>query len=86
MEDLRERQENEITVLKSIYLDECVEIKDEKKAIIDNKKKQQSPVDSATILKITLHPQNSQSQNNFDRESYVQIDLKIKIVSNYPNE
>ena len=91
MDDIRERQENEINVIKSIYLDDCIELKDEpKKHAIDGKKKQQSPVaetaTNAPVLRITLNPQNSQSQSNFDQEAHVKVILKIKLTPNYPNE
>ena len=76
MEDLRERQENEVCALKSIYLNECVDVRENPKA-----KRQQT---DNPVPKITLHPQNSDSQVN--RELYVQIDLKIKMTPNYPNE
>ena len=91
MDDIRERQENEIYVIKSIYLDDCIELKDEpKKHAIDSKKKQ-SPVAAETgtnapLLRITLNPQNSQSQSNFDQEAHVKVILKIKLTPNYPNE
>ena len=81
MDDLRELQENEVTVLKSIYLNECVDVREEVAAGKSNKRQQNNDYPT---LRITLHPQNSDSQVN--REQYVQIDLKVKMTPGYPNE
>ena len=91
MENLREIQENEITVLKSIFCNNIVDLRDEanKQAVNNSKEKvkqQQSATkaDNDPVICITLFPQSSQSQH--DRDIYVQIDLKIKFTANYPNE
>lgn len=92
MENLREIQENEITVLKSIFCNNIVDLRDEanKQAVQNSNKekvKQQQngiKADNDPIICITLFPQSSQSQH--DREIYVKIDLKIKFTPNYPNE
>jgi len=92
MENLRETQENEITVLKSIFCNNIVDLRDEanKQTVNNNNKekvKQQpstTKTDNDPIISITLFPQSSQSQH--DRDIFVQIDLKIKFTPNYPNE
>jgi hypothetical protein len=75
MEDLLERQENEINVLKSIYPNDFVDLREDVK-LNANK--------TNNLVRITLYPQKSQSQDN--REHYVQVDLRLKIRQNYPNE
>lgn len=87
MEDLRERQDNEIIVLKSIYLDDLKDLTHQATA----KKKQSSPLLAnndfvPSILLITLKPQSSQSQCDIDCQQYVTIDLRVKLTENYPNE
>jgi hypothetical protein len=87
-EDLLERQENEINVLKSIYLNDLVDLTNELN--LNNKKKQQSPVlanaNPSPVIRISLKPQNSESQCEAVNEQHVKIDLKIKLPANYPNE
>lgn len=86
-EDLFERQENEINVLKSIYLNDLVDLTHEYQ--VTNKKKQQSPPNNANpppVIRISLRPQNSESQCNLDQDQHVKIDLKVKLPANYPNE
>ena len=86
-EDLLERQENEINVLKSIYLNDLVDLTHEYHGT--NKKKQQSPVNNANpppVIRISLKPQNSESQCHLDQEQHVKIDLKVKLPVKYPNE
>ena len=94
MDDLRERQDNEIIVLKSIYLDDLKDLTNQHQQS-ERKKKQQSPVAATaaanndfvpTVLLITLKPQSSQSQCDIDCEQYVKIDLRVKLTENYPNE
>ena len=87
-ENLKERQENEISVLKSIYLDDLVDLTNEHPAP-GKKAKQQSPSSDQTpptIIRITLYPQNSESQCDIERECHVKIDLRVKLTPNYPNE
>ena len=75
MDDLLERQENEINVLKSIYPNDFVDLRDDVKF---------NPNKTNNLVKVTLYPQKSQSQDN--REHFVQVDLRLKISQNYPNE
>ena len=98
MENLRERQENEIIALQSIFCNEFEDLRHEKKSQTIQSKRvnsQNSLLNNGTdaanttagnvpIVRITLFPQNSQSQD--DRHLYVQIDLKVKFTPNYPNE
>jgi hypothetical protein len=81
MENIRERQENEISVLKSIFWNHFTDLREEQQ--IQNAKKTTTDLNTP-IFRITLFPQNSQSQD--DRQLYVQIDLKVKLTPNYPNE
>lgn len=82
MENLYERQQNEIVALKSIFCNNIIDLRDEIKEKHHNKK---STINNdLPVLCITLYPQNSQSQVN--RQVYVQVDLKIKLPQNYPNE
>jgi len=86
-EDLKERQENEITVLKHIFLEELFDLTNE--PITNKKAKQQSPGNDQpppTVIRITLHPKNSESQCEIERECHVKIDLRVKLTPNYPNE
>lgn len=87
-EDLKERQENEVIVLKSIYLDDLVDLTNEQQNT-HYKKKQQSPLNNdilPPVIRITLKPQNSESQCDVERHLFVKIDMKVKITPNYPNE
>ena len=87
-EDLKERQENEITVLKSIYLDDLLDLTNEPPTA-NKKAKQQSPSNDQappTVIRITLHPQNSESHCDIEHECHVKIDLRVKLTPNYPNE
>jgi hypothetical protein len=99
MENLRERQENEIIALKSIFWNDFEDLRNEKKTQVVKEAKrgnQNIPMNSnleactnfvlqnVPLVRITLFPQNSQSQD--DRHFYVQIDLKVKFTPNYPNE
>ena len=79
MDDLLERQENEITVLKSIYANDFFDLREEPNV---NKATNNS---NSNLVRIRLYPQKSQSQDH-RYDFYVQIDLKLKIVPNYPNE
>jgi hypothetical protein len=82
MENLFERQQNEIVALKSIFCNNIKDLRDEIKEKHHNKKSANN--NDLPVLSITLYPQNSQSQVN--RQVYVHIDLKIKLPQNYPNE
>ncbi len=76
--EIRERQENEICVLKSIYEDNFIDLK------TDTTNTSNKP-----NFKIILHPLNSQSQadlNNEHKQQYVQIEIKVQFTKNYPNE
>ena len=89
MENPRERQENEIIALKSIYCDHFEDLRysnTEKKASTAAKERKSSIAnsDAPPVVRITLLPQNSQSQDH--RLLYVQIDLRVKFTPNYPNE
>nr|XP_006824933.1 PREDICTED: eukaryotic translation initiation factor 2-alpha kinase 4-like [Saccoglossus kowalevskii] len=69
----QERQENELQVLKSIYMDECIDVRD------NDTWKVQRPLEVLLHLK----PQQSMGGTN---EIYVNIDLRVKCSDNYPNE
>lgn len=86
MEDLLERQENEITVLKSIYANDFADLRKEQQQTTKVNVNKTPTVNhgNSNLVRITLYPQKSQSQDN--RDLYVQIDLKVKITPNYPNE
>ena len=91
MDDIRERQENEVIALQSIYLNECVDLREELAANANAKGAKSGanatavPAPNIPVLRIRLFPQNSQSQGSH-RDLYVQIDLRIKMTPNYPNE
>ena len=89
-----ERQENEVIVLKSIYSNYFVDLKEEQIKQLSNNKNNQVrekksnaavPVDNLPLFKIILFPASSQSQDLL-REPFVQISLRVKITPNYPNE
>ena len=99
MENLRERQENEIIALKSIFWNDFEDLRNDKKPQVNKEAKRTNQNIQLTnnnnvetnanllnvpLVRITLFPQNSQSQDN--RHLYVQIDLKVKFTPNYPNE
>lgn len=96
MEDLRELQENEVTVLKSIFSNNCVDLRLEQNntttttTTINNnhnnhqKKQHNNNPNNEPIIRITLFPQNTQSQ--YDRAPYVQVDMRVRLPANYPNE
>jgi len=98
MENLRERQENEIIALKSIFWNDFEDLRNEKKPQVVKEAKRanqngqpnnlgtctNAAATNVPLVRITLFPQNSQSQT--DRHLYVQIDLKVKFTPNYPNE
>ena len=77
MDDLLERQENEIIVLKSIYSNDFVDLRPNAAAAASGT--------GANLVRITLFPKKSQSQDNREK-NYVQLDLKLKITPLYPNE
>ena len=83
MDDLLERQQNEIDALKSIYANDFADLRNENQTKLNTKT---TPANHGNnnFVRITLYPQKSQSQDN--RDLYVQIDLKVKITPNYPNE
>ena len=88
MENLREIQENEIIALKAIYCNDFEDLRSDKKSnqIVGAKEKKSFlPGDNnVPLVRVTLFPQNSQSQH--ERNLYVQIDLRVKFTPNYPNE
>ena len=77
MDDLLERQENEIIVLKSIYSNDFVDLRPNANV--------NAVGAGANLVRITLYPQKSQSQDNRGKY-HVQVDLKLKITPLYPNE
>jgi hypothetical protein len=90
MEEIKERQENEVVALKSIYSNFFADLREEltnhKNASFREKKANtNNQNDGYPFFKITLFPVNTQSQETFS-EPFVQIDLKIKFTSEYPNE
>jgi hypothetical protein len=93
MDEIKERQENEVVALKSIYSNFFVDLREEQashKTANHRERKANTPVqllqnECFPIFKITLFPVNSQSQETLS-EPFVQIDLKIKFTPEYPNE
>lgn len=93
MEDLRERQENEVIVLKSIYSANFLDLREvnnntntPNNNVTHKKKSVNSTQDpNAPLMRITLFPLSSQSQHDVT-QFYVQIDLKVKLTAEYPNE
>lgn len=93
-EEIAVRQENEIQVLKSIFgnnftdLREIIKLQSQKEKCHHHHHQQKSAANNdfsnSVMFKVTLFPQSSQSQNN--NEFYVQIDLKVRFTSHYPNE
>jgi hypothetical protein len=79
------RQENEYEVLKSIFGNNFIDLRElepQKRA----KNKQNEPnFRKLPAFKIRLFPLNSQSQSD-NRNIYVQIDLKIEFSPTYPNK
>ena len=87
--DLRERQENEVEALKSIFGNFCVDLRTTPAAPSKaGKQSKQQQVEAnqppPIVVQLTLFPQSSQSQTNTD--CFVQVDLKVSLTPNYPNE
>jgi hypothetical protein len=92
MEDITERQENEVTALKSIYSNFFTDFTEEIRSYkirTKNYNKFNLPIlvqkDQYPYFKITLFPINSHSRE-ISSHTYVQIDLNVKFTPFYPKE
>jgi hypothetical protein len=80
IKELIERQKNEVCALQSIFGSYFFDLRE---------KENTNQLDNSYIpplIRITLFPQNSESQLLLLNENLVQIDFKIKCSINYPNE
>jgi hypothetical protein len=86
MDELRERQVNEISVLKSIFSNNFSDLSEPRKENKPQKKSLPASDVGVTlpVFQITLLPQTSESQ--LEQQTYVKVDLKVKFTSKYPNE
>jgi hypothetical protein len=108
MDGLRERQNNEVSIIESMFCNNYVDLRQTGEStapttaiatstptavshtgpIIKHKsKKDKDNTDSNCdypFFRITLFPNKSESQ--YDKTFHVQIDLKLKLTANYPNE
>lgn len=96
MEDIRERQENEVIALKSIYLNNFDDLREaaataaasvpSSPATKSSHSKKEQANSHLPWFKITLFPASSQSHDILSHEVYVQLDFKVKFTDEYPNQ
>ncbi len=80
------RQECEVEVIKSIFGNYCVDLRElEETQQQQQKRKNKQHERKLPALRITLFPLNSQSQSE-NTIFYVQIDLKVEFTPTYPNK
>ena len=86
------RQENEFEVLKSIFGNNFIDLRELEEQNLQQQQQQKRKSKLSSLnerrlpsFRISLFPLNSQSQSD-ERNVYVQIDLKVEFTPAYPNK